>query len=119
MNRIELILTITCPSSEIEKQSSDITLEQTVEVPATLVHSSDILENVVGKVESIEPVEEQQDAFLVMISYNADLSAYQLPQLLNLLYGNISIKNNIRLIDIDLPSSLQNMYLMVNQMHPT
>ncbi len=103
MRTISVIYHITCKESEIKAISDDITLEQTVEVPARLVTSSSIWEKVVGKVESIEPLPESSGRFRVVIRYNLKLTGFQIPQLLNLVYGNISIKRNIKLMDIQLP----------------
>ena len=43
---------------------------------------------------------------LVTISYSAELANGQLPQLLNLLYGNVSLYPGVRLVDVSLPSSV-------------
>jgi ribulose-bisphosphate carboxylase large chain len=43
------------------------------------------------------------DSFTVVIHYNQNLASSQIPQLLNLVYGNISLKRNIKLIDVDFP----------------
>ena len=103
MKTISAIYHITAKESEIEAISDDITLEQTVEVPARLVTSPAIWEKVVGKVESIEPLPDSPGRFRVVIRFNLELTGFQIPQLLNLVYGNISIKRNIKLMDIQLP----------------
>ncbi len=99
MKQVKVLYRIRCTAEEVEQASRDIAFEQTVEVPEALVTSTAILEEVVGKVHSIEPVPEQPNQFQVVIDYNLDLTVYQLPQFLNLVYGNISIKNNIHLYE--------------------
>ena len=42
----------------------------------------------------------------VTISYSVELASGQLPQLLNLLYGNVSLYPDVRLVDFSLPASL-------------
>jgi len=103
MKTIGVVYHITAEECEIEAISSDITLEQTVEVPEQLVTSSSIWEEVVGKVESIQRLPESPRRFQVVIRFNLKLTGFQIPQLLNLIYGNISIKRNIKLMDIQLP----------------
>ena len=76
-------------------------LEQTVEVPPELV-SRRIAKSIVGRVRSIVPGE-KGGLHKVVIGYRVELANRQLPQLLNLIYGNISIKNNIRVLDIEFP----------------
>ena len=103
MKTVSVIYHITAQPDEIEKISRDITLEQTVEVPERLVASDAIREQIVGKVESIQPLPESPGRFRVTIRFNLKLTGFQIPQLLNLVYGNISIKRNIKLLDIQLP----------------
>jgi ribulose-bisphosphate carboxylase large chain len=72
-------------------------------VPESLVTSSQIRDQVVAKVASVTPLPGGA-LFAVTIDFNAALASEQLPQLLNLVYGNISIKNNIRLVELALPA---------------
>ncbi len=104
--RITAVYHIRASKEESESIAEDIAFEQTVEVPEKLVTDSQILENVVGRVEDIQPLEDNSNHYQSVISYSSDLAAGQVPQLLNLLYGNISIKKNIRLADFDLPTEL-------------
>lgn len=83
-----------------------IALEQTVEMADDLIGSERIREQIVGEVRELEPLPQAPGSFRAVIAYRPETTAYALPQLLNLLYGNISIKNNIRILDIDLPPAL-------------
>ncbi|MBI4057556.1 MAG: cupin domain-containing protein [Elusimicrobia bacterium] len=105
-NRITVDYRITCPAQEIEKFTRYITFEQTVEVPEDSPLSAHIQENVIGKIEKIEPVPSQKDRFEVRLSYDTHLSGFQLPQLINLIYGNISIQKGVLLTDFHLPQDL-------------
>ena len=95
-----------CDSFEVEKIAREIAYEQTVEVSPDLVTSRVILDEIVGRIDSIEPEAGDRGRFLVRIAYNAHLAGGQLPQLLNLIYGNISMKSRIRLLDLQLPDEL-------------
>jgi ribulose-bisphosphate carboxylase large chain len=106
MIHIAAVYRVSCAPADIEALSQDIAYEQTVEVPPALINSAMILEQIVGRVEAIEPVAGQRDCFQVTVGYNLHLSGFQIPQLLNLIYGNISLKRNIRLVDLDLPGEL-------------
>ena len=103
MKTVSVVYHITAQPDQIETISRDITFEQTVEVPERLITSPTIQEQIVGKVESIQPIPESSDSFRVVIRFNLKLTGFQIPQLLNLVYGNISIKRNIKLMDIELP----------------
>lgn len=105
MGQILATYHLTCPASEVDKLSRDICLEQTVEVPERLIAGTTIEREVVATVREIVPLP-FPETFAATIAYPAHLCNDQLPQLLNLLYGNISIKNNIRLVDLVLPPAL-------------
>ena len=93
-----------------------IAYEQTVEVPPSLVTDPDVRERVLGRVESVVPLDSEVSgnaesrlpgpSHLVTISYSGDLANGQLPQLLNLLYGNVSLYPSVRLVDFTLPSAV-------------
>lgn len=110
MDFIAATYRLTCARADVDRLAYDIALEQTVEVPDALIASEALREAVVGRVTSITPVagaaSEQFDA---RIDYPADL-ATGLSALLNLVYGNISLKPRIRLRDLTLPESVLNSY---------
>ncbi len=102
-NAIKTVYQLTCPAKEVESFARDLNLEQTVEVPESIVADPWIRENVVGRIERIEQVDDHQH--LAMILYNSELANGQLPQLLNLIFGNISIKQGMRLVELSLPDA--------------
>lgn len=109
MNYIAATYRLTCAGADVERLSRDIALEQTVEVPESLIDCPTLRETVVGRVISIDPVPGDRtrvaDAaqFDVRIDYPADLANCGLSSLLNLVYGNISMKQGIRLREIGFP----------------
>jgi ribulose-bisphosphate carboxylase large chain len=109
MADLELIYRIGCAADEVDAVCRDIVYEQTVELPPHLVTSPEILENVVGRVLAIEPVAGVENAFSARIAYRGELTGGQFPQLLNLIFGNISMKRNIRLMDLHLPAEVLRM----------
>ncbi|MCK5219435.1 cupin domain-containing protein [bacterium] len=104
---IQITYKISCPPGvSIEQLSMEIALEQTVEVPLECIPTREIRESVVGQVLEIAPVRTEQHQYNVKIGYHPDLTAYQIPQFLNLLFGNISMKKNIRIVELSLPDRL-------------
>ncbi len=101
---------LTCAADEVERLSRDIALEQTVEVPESLIQCDRLRDAVVGRVASMVAVEGSANQFDVRIEYPADLAASGLGSLLNLVYGNISLKRCTRLRDVSLPASLLSGY---------
>lgn len=105
LDKIRVSYGITCPPSEIEQRSREMVFEQCVEVPESLVPLS-ILEKFLGEVVDITPRREAPTRFTVTVDYPSFLSCDQLSQLLNLIYGNVSIQPGIRVEGLELPSSL-------------
>ena len=98
---------------EVSDLAHRIAYEQTVEVPPSLVTDPEVRERVLGRVESVSALDSTIPeragspvpgaSHRVMISYSGELASGQLPQLLNLLYGNVSIYPAVRLVDFTLP----------------
>jgi ribulose-bisphosphate carboxylase large chain len=61
---------------------------------------------VVGRIESITPL--GGECHLAVISYDPAIIGGEIPQLLNLLFGNISLKSGILITAIDWPEALLN-----------
>jgi ribulose-bisphosphate carboxylase large chain len=104
--QITAVYRVRCTADTVDQTARDMALEQTVEVPEALITSEYIREEIVAKVAAIEPVADESDIFHVTLVYNAALACGQMPQLLNLLFGNISIKPGVALVDVDLPKKL-------------
>lgn len=75
-----------------------IGLEQTVELPQALLDPH-LAARMAGRVEEVRQT--GQRAARVTLSYPAEAIGNDLPQCLNLLFGNISLKPGIRIVGID------------------
>ena len=84
--------------------ANDICLEQTVEFPGELVPAGDIRERIVGHIESLTPLDAM--CCQAVISYAIETTGFDLLQLLNVVFGNTSLKPGIRVEGLDLPPSL-------------
>ena len=85
-------------------KTEDICIEQTVEFPADEVPEGIIRDQVFGRIELFERLD--KDSFKVIISYAVEIAAGELTQLLNVIFGNSSIKPGIRVEYLDLPEPL-------------
>ena len=92
-----------CGQSEMMAMAQAIALEQTVEVPDELVTSPFIRKNIIGR---IDRMNHAGGIARIEISYNPDLASGQLGQLLNLLYGNVSLYDQLRLAEVTIPAHL-------------
>lgn len=90
--------------SEVRARARDISVEQTIEFPADLVEPGDIHDHVVGRVESV--VELGPRRFEVTISYAVEVASAELTQLVNVVFGNVSLLPGIRLERLELSPTL-------------
>jgi ribulose-bisphosphate carboxylase large chain len=104
VDAITVTYRLTCAADQVESLSRDIALEQTVEVPDRLITCPKIRHEIVGRVLEIATVPGTGGQFDVRIAYAEQLAANNLGQLLNLLFGNISLKQRIRLRSIRFPA---------------
>ncbi len=81
-----------------------ICVEQTIEFPEDLIADDDIRGEVIGRIESLEVVAPNQ--VQTVISYAVEITAFALPQLLSVAYGNCSLLPGVRLLDLQLPDTL-------------
>lgn len=81
-----------------------LVVEQTIEFPADLVPDDDIARHIIGSVERLDHLDDTRTR--AVVSYAAELAGGQLPQLINVLFGNISLVPGVRLVDVALPESL-------------
>jgi len=84
-------------------RAEDIAYEQTVELAPDAV-PADAAGRVVGCVESVEPLGDAR--WRAVIAFDPAVVGGDLPQLLNLLFGNISLKAGILVAAIDWPPGL-------------
>lgn len=85
-------------------KARDMTVEQTVEVPAECVPPAS--QPMVGTVERLERAGPAR--WRVTCSYHPAIVADSVTQLFNLLFGNISMQQGMRLVDAQVPEALLN-----------
>lgn len=91
------------PGESVEAKASDITLEQTVELPESVL-SRHIKARVPGRILAITAVDE--GCWRAEIEYPDIAPGTELLQTVNVLYGNISLKAGIRLVDVAWPDAM-------------
>lgn len=98
---ISAIYRVRGSASTIEARAEAIALEQSVELPLDAVRDSRVLHDVVARVVQIEPAD--ADAFTVTIALAAETTGFEAGQLMNMLFGNTSLQDDVALVDVDLP----------------
>lgn len=102
--RFQVVYHLTGDEAEARRKAIDICLEQTVELPEDLVPDGPIRDSVVGRIESLRALSAER--YAAVISYAVETAGGELTQLLNVIFGNISIKPGIRVEHLDLPPGL-------------
>ena len=97
-------------SDDPETVARNIAVEQTVETPLACVPERLLKDGTIGRVENITPVIDTENpsetaGFDATISFRCDITGFTAPQFLNLIFGNISLKNNIRIVGFDFPEA--------------
>jgi ribulose-bisphosphate carboxylase large chain len=99
----DIVVTYRIKSDNPREVAEAIRVEQSIEFPRELAEEW-IQEEVVGSIESVGATENGLTD--VVIAYDERNAGGQLPQLFNVLWGNVSMLPGIRVTDISLPDSL-------------
>ncbi len=84
-------------------RAREIAFEQTVELPEPCVPPA-LVRAVVGRLEGMERLGKRR--WRATLSYSPEIVGGQVPQLLNLLYGNVSLLHGVRVVEVGWPRSL-------------
>lgn len=103
--RFSVLYHLTGNEKEAYAKAQDICVEQTIEYPFELLAPGFIKDEVVGHIESFTALPDNQ-GYRAAISYAIEIAANELTQLLNVVFGNISIKPGILVDKLILPESL-------------
>jgi len=101
--RLRVTYHLACSRRLAAEQARGIAFEQTVELAEEAV-SPAVAARVAGRVESVESLGRGRSC--AVISYDPGAVGGDLPQLLNLLFGNISFKPGILIADLEWPDAL-------------
>jgi len=104
-DRFRVSYTVTAKQEgEALEKAEALCLEQTVEFPRDLLPPGEIAGSIVGRVETFDHLSDSR--FHVAVSYAVETTGFELTQLLNVVFGNSSIKPGIRVEFLSLPDSL-------------
>ncbi len=88
--------------ADASAKARDIAREQTVEVPEDT--APEVEARLVGRIDSLEP--DGEGRWRAVIAYDPVIVGGDVTELFNLLFGNISMKPAVRLIDLAFPESM-------------
>ena len=91
-------------AASIEERARAIAVEQSVEMPLAAIEDDRVRSQIVGRVAAIEARE--PGMFEVRVALSAETVGADAGQLVNMLFGNTSIHDDVALYDADIPPEL-------------
>jgi len=92
--RFAVVYRLIGDEAEALAKARHICVEQTVEFPEELLPEGDIRDHIVGRIEALKPI--NSGCSEVTISFASEISGFDLNQLLTVVFGNIGLRQGIR-----------------------
>ncbi|MEZ5657800.1 MAG: RuBisCO large subunit C-terminal-like domain-containing protein [Burkholderiaceae bacterium] len=83
----------------LRRRAHAIALEQSIEMPISGVTDAGIRDRLVGRVHAVTPENAE-----VVLALHTDTFGHEPGQLMNMLFGNVSLQPDVRLLEIDAPA---------------
>ncbi len=103
MSRFTAVYRVRADAETIEARARTIAVEQSVEMPLEAIDDASILDDIVGKVEAIE--DRGGGLFDVRIGLATATVGDDAGQLLNMVFGNTSLHEDVTLVDVAVPAA--------------
>src|SRR2546421_9571217 len=103
-SRITAIYHVRSDARAIQARAQAIAVEQSVEMPLSAIEDQSILDEIVGKVEDVSDI--GNGVFAVRIGLAAATVGEDPGQLINMLFGNTSLQDDVTLYDAAFPDEL-------------
>jgi ribulose-bisphosphate carboxylase large chain len=103
-SRLQAVYLVHCDARSIEERARAIAVEQSVEMPLAAITDDFVRSQIVGRVEAVS--EKKSNLFEVRISLAAETVGQDAGQLINMLFGNTSLHEDVVLADVALPNEL-------------
>jgi len=101
---LQAIYHIRCDAKSIDERARAIAVEQSVEMPLAAIDDDHVLSEIVGRVEAIREID--AGLFEARISLSAATVGRDAGQLVNMLFGNTSIHDDVVLHDAAIPDEV-------------
>jgi ribulose-bisphosphate carboxylase large chain len=97
-----------CDAHSAEERARAIAVEQSVEMPVAAIDDEYVRSEIVGRVESVRDL--RDGCFEARISLAAQTAGADAGQLINMLFGNSSLHEDVTLHDIEIPADLAGLF---------
>jgi ribulose-bisphosphate carboxylase large chain len=104
VSRLVAIYHVCSDARAIEARAKSIAVEQSVEMPLTAIEDQRILDETVGKVEAISDI--GNGTFAVRVALSRATVGHDAGQLINMLFGNTSLQDDVVLYDAEFPDDV-------------
>jgi ribulose-bisphosphate carboxylase large chain len=104
VSRLQAIYHIRCDAHAIDARAQAIAVEQSVEMPLAAIDDDHVLSEIVGRVESVRDI--GGGLFEARIALSMATVGRDAGQLINVLFGNSSIHDDVTLHDAEFPDDL-------------
>lgn len=94
-------------TADVGAVAEAVRIEQTIEYPLELITDGFIRDEVVGQVEDVT---QRASGSEFTLSFHPDVAGGELSQLLNLLWGNVSLFECVRVVDVALPDAVLDVF---------
>lgn len=102
-DRLVATYRITAPFGEARARAEALAIEQSVEMPLAAVRDPRVLRDIVARVEAVRPV---ADGFEADIALALATTGHEASQLVNMLFGNVSLQPDVALVGLALPAGI-------------
>jgi len=104
VSRLRVTYHLDVSAAAAEARADALAVEQTAEVPRAALTDDFFDREVLGRVESLEPAPEGGQR--AVVAYPLETTAFDPAQLLNVVFGNSSLQDDVRCVDVELPGEL-------------
>jgi ribulose-bisphosphate carboxylase large chain len=104
MSRMTAVYRVNSTVDAIDARAKAIAVEQSVEMPITAISDETVLRNYVGEVQDVRVLD--GSLFEVHIGLSVATTGFDAGQLLNMLFGNTSLQDDVTLHDVDIPEAM-------------
>jgi len=100
-DRLQVTYRLRTDARQVHARAEALALEQSVELPLDAVRDPRVREEIVARVQSVRAVDEATHE--VVLALAASTTGFEAGQLLNMLFGNASLQEDVALVDVELP----------------
>ena len=101
---LRVVYRLQAVGTDATRRAEALALEQSIEMPVEAVTDDRVLNDVVARVEAIEP--KADGTSLARLVLSAESIGHDAGQMMNMLFGNSSLLDDVRVVDVELPATL-------------